>query len=69
MTYAIANNLKGFPTSSLLVNVIERRDGCAWVVTADLLDAGTPLVLDENQLEAEKVFKVWMHKKGVVEFA
>jgi len=50
--YAIATGLIGFSSDSLRVR-IERRDalsGCVWVRTADLLDAGTPLVLDAAQV-------------------
>jgi hypothetical protein len=50
-SYALATGLVGFSSSRLRVRVLERRDGCAWVVTADLLDAGTALVLDDAQVE------------------
>lgn len=49
--YALAHNLKGFASSTLRVIVNEQRDGLAWIRTADLLDAGTPLTIDEAQIE------------------
>lgn len=49
--YALASRLVGFPSDRLRVRVSEVRDGCAWIRTADLLDAGTPLVLDVSQIE------------------
>lgn len=50
---ALASGLRGFPSSILRVRV-ERVEGrTAWVRTADLLDAGTPLVLDISQVESE----------------
>lgn len=48
--YAIANSLVGFKASSLRVRVLEQRDGLAWVITASLLDAGTKLVLNADQI-------------------
>lgn len=50
-TYALAHRLVGFRSTTLRVRVLERRAGYAWVITADLLDAGTRLVLDEAQVE------------------
>jgi hypothetical protein len=55
-SYALASNLRGFlyapncPVTELRVRVLEVRDGCAFVVTADLLDVGTRLCLDPSQL-------------------
>lgn len=50
---ALASGLRGFPSSILRVRV-ERIEGSnVWVRTADLLDAGTPLVLDASQVEPE----------------
>lgn len=53
--YALATGLKGFGpnTSTLRVHVLEVRDGVAFVITADLADAGTRLVLNPSQLEPE----------------
>lgn len=50
--YAIATGLKGFRSTELRVVVTRRDPGLklAWVCTADLLDAGTRLVLDEAQV-------------------
>lgn len=48
--YAIASGLVGFPFARLRVRVSEVRSGYAWVRTADLLDAGTPLTLDVGQI-------------------
>lgn len=49
-SYALASGLRGFRSTTLRVQVLETRDGCAWVVTADLTDVGTRLVLDPSQL-------------------
>jgi hypothetical protein len=50
-THLLATGLRGFRSSALRVR-LERTDGTyAWVWTADLCDAGTPLVLDVGQLE------------------
>ena len=57
-THALAHNLRGFgPSSTLRVFVtrIDEASGNVWVRTADLCDAGTPLVLDINQVEPETV--------------
>lgn len=51
-SYALATALKGFKSSTLRVRVLEVRSGCAFVVTADLSDVGTRLVLDPAQLTA-----------------
>lgn len=50
MGYFFASNLIGFRASTLRVRVTERRDGYVWCVTADLLDAGTRLVLKDEQV-------------------
>lgn len=50
--YALATGLRGFRSDTLRVRVTEARDGLVWVVTADLLDAGTFLVLNASQVEA-----------------
>lgn len=68
-TYAIASGLRGFGTSELRVRVREIRDGVAFVVTADLRDAGTPLVLDPDQVRAEpQTTTVVSHRDGLVGF-
>lgn len=65
---ALASGLRGFRSSSLRVRVLEVRDGCAWVVTADLLDAGTRLVLDPGQLVAlEGAAGGLVHRVGLLE--
>jgi len=51
--YFFATDLVGFRSTSLRVRVTERRDGYVWCVTADLLDAGTKLVLKEAQVQEE----------------
>lgn len=48
--YRFATNLVGFPSTTLRVKVLEFRDGYAWVVTADLLNAGCPLTLNAAQV-------------------
>jgi hypothetical protein len=51
-THLLASGLRGFASSSLRVRLVETlRDGSVAVVTADLLDAGTPLVLSPSQVE------------------
>jgi hypothetical protein len=51
--HALAHKLRGFgKVTTLRVRVMEIRDGVAFVITADLLDVGTKLALDPNQLEA-----------------
>lgn len=50
--YYLAHNLKGFRNTTLRVRLVERlNDECSNVTTADLLDSGTPLTLDNGQLE------------------
>lgn len=51
--YGIAHNLRGFRASSLRVAIERRERNYVWVRTADLLDAGTRLVLDASQVEPE----------------
>ena len=66
MSYGIARGLVGFSSSSLRVR-IERTEGSyAWVRTADIADAGTPLVLDASQIEAEGDGGAACHKSGLV---
>lgn len=70
-TYAIAHNLIGFKASTLRVIVTRREYGNAWITTADLLDAGTQLVVSETQIEAYlgEYADLLSHKNGLVEFA
>lgn len=67
-SYGFASGLIGFRSSTLRVRLLDHRDGCVWVVTADLLDAGTRLVLDEGQFKAEAPVEVLRHKEGLVSF-
>lgn len=69
MTYAIASGLVGFRSSSLRVRVERTQGDYAWVRTADLLDAGTPLVLNASQLEPQSSGEVVRHKSGLVALA
>lgn len=67
--YAIATRLIGFRSSTLRVRITERRGDYVWVITADLLDAGTKLVLDASQIEVEGESEVVRHRDGLVSFA
>lgn len=49
--YFFATDLVGFRSTTLRVRVTERRDGHVWCRTADLLDAGTALVLRDAQVQ------------------
>lgn len=51
MAHFFATDLVGFRSTTLRVRVTERRDGHVWVITADLLDAGTKLVLADRQVQ------------------
>lgn len=51
--YAVAYELQGFGYTSLRVNVTRVEGTYAWCRTADLRDAGTPLILDLSQIEWE----------------
>ena len=70
--YAIANNLKGFgEATSLRVNVTRQEGDYVWVITCDLRDVGTRLVLDRSQIEPESNIcnhPAWLHKDGLVAF-
>ena len=65
--YALAVGLVGFRSSRLRVRVVRREGGVVWCSTADLLDVGTPLVLDAAQVipihEAEAAMR---HRDGRV---
>lgn len=67
--YAVASGLKGFMVSDLRVRITRQEGPYTWVVTADLLDAGTPLVLDTAQVTPEQPETVLVHKSGLVAFA
>ncbi len=70
MTYAIATDLKGFPTSTLRVKITRFIGyGHYNVITADLRDSGTQLVLTEDQLQpCDDTTETWIHKDGLVGF-
>lgn len=68
-TYAVAHNLKGFRSTTLRVKVVRAEGSYRWVVTADMLDAGTSLVLDANQVVDEAPETVQIHRNGFVAFA
>jgi hypothetical protein len=70
MQYAVAHRLIGFRSSSLRVRIVEQlSNGDFNVVTADLLDAGTPLTLSASQVEGEALVTVTRHRDGLVAFA
>lgn len=50
--YALASNLIGFKRDTLRVKVVRSEGNYRWIVTADLSDAGTHLVLDSSQVGA-----------------
>lgn len=67
--YALCTVL-GFGPSpvELRCRVVERRDGMVWVRTADLRDAGTPLVLDADKVRPEPAAAGGLiHRDGLVE--
>ena len=67
--YAIATGLKGFGIhTTLRVKVQRIEHGNVFVRTADLADAGTPLVLSEAQVEPERPIYTLSHKSGLVQF-
>ncbi len=67
--YALATGLKGFESDTLRVKIVRMDDNYAWVRTADLLDAGTVLVLDRSQIMDEEPETALVHKAGLVVFA
>ena len=67
--YAVASGLKGFRSSTLRVKITRQDGPYTWVVTADLLDAGTPLVLDTAQITPEVSETALIHRAGLVAFA
>jgi len=67
--YAIATGLRGFTSPNLRVRITRLQYDYAWVVTADIQDAGTPLTLDLSQLQPFKVQFVTSHKSGLVALA
>ena len=66
--YSIAHPVFGFRVSSLRVRVLRDMGTCCEVITADLSDAGTRLVLDKSKLTAEVPSSVLVHKNGFVGF-
>jgi hypothetical protein len=68
MYYGIATKLRGFQSESLRVKVTREEGKYTWVTTADLLDAGTHLVLDTSQVTPEEPETVLIHKEGLVAF-
>lgn len=67
-SYAVANGLVGFRSSELRVKVTRVQGPYAWVVTADLLDAGTFLTLDASQVTPVTPEAVGFHRDGLVAF-
>ena len=63
---ALASGLVGFPSTTLRVRVTRTEGNYAWVVTADLLDAGTKLVLDASQVSPETASEAVRHGCGLV---
>ena len=51
--YALASKLVGFSSTTLRVQVLRSEGDYRWVITADLRDAGTKLVLDASQVRDE----------------
>ena len=69
--YALATNLRGFGPlfTELRVKVLDVRDGMVWVRTADLHDAGTPLVLDAWKVHMlSETVETVRHRDGLVTF-
>ncbi len=68
--YAIASNLVGLPSSTLRVRIVRDVADCYEVVTADLLDAGTRLMLSKSKvaLEGAPTSTLLSHKDGLVGF-
>ena len=66
--YALASGLVGFRSSTLRVRVTREEGPYVWVVTADLMDAGTPLTLDAAQVVREAPVVVERHRDGLVTF-
>lgn len=67
--YAVAYGVKGFGRiSHIRVNVTRVEGDCVWCRTADIRDAGTPLVLSLSQIEWEVEWKDedFVHKDGLV---
>ena len=67
--YALATALKGFRATALRVVVTRREAGLVWVRTADLLDAGTSLVLKASQVsDLPEASATLTHRGGLVSF-
>lgn len=68
--YGLASRLRGFRSTSLMVRIVGTpAPGLVQVVTADLLDVGTPLTLDAAQVAPEAAETVVSHRSGLVVFA
>ena len=67
--HVFANNLRGFRSSSLRVRITRIEGHDVFVVTADLLDSGTALVLDDSQIGEEVECVSLIHREGLVAFA
>ena len=68
--YAIAE-VVGFEISALRVKVtrIDERSGNAWITTADMVDAGTSLVVDLDKVTFEhETEEVLIHRYGFLAF-
>ncbi len=65
--YAIAHPVFGFRSSSLRVRVLRDMGTCCEVITADLSDAGTRLVLDKSKLSPEADVSGLYYPGGLVE--
>lgn len=62
----------GFRSSALRCKVerVDERSGNIWVRTADLLDSGTPLVLDLDKVQPEPQASTGLrHRDGLVVIA
>lgn len=65
--YALASDLKGFASSTLRVRVTRREGDYVWIITADLRDAGTRLVLRASQVVGEEPEQgLLRHQTGLV---
>ena len=63
---ALASGLVGFPSTTLRVRVTRTEGAYVWATTADLLDAGTKLVLDASQVSPETASEAVRHSNGLV---
>lgn len=65
--YAIAS-VVGFRSSTLRVRIVRDVADCYEVVTCDLLDSGTHLMLSKSKVTVETPSTVLVHKDGFVGF-